>query len=399
MNDCGQLLKDIDRLEALRKTELYGTTPEESFTRLNRLATKALKAPISIFSLIGENSQFFKSAAGFEIGPTNNEVPIDVSVCQYSLIGKPLSIENTIEHLSFKDNPAVKALNIVGYLGVPVITKSGHAIGAVCVIDHKKREWTKDEIEMLEEITASFVSEIELRQTMKKLENESIQKDEFIAIASHELKNPIASINLQTQLILSKIKNSQLQASDSDKFLNSFKRNTSKLLKLIDDMSDATRLSTGELHLQKQVFNLNEMVLSILESLNETLTKSENKISLCMPVIIHGSYDSIRIEQVITNILLNASKYAPKSEIKISLFEDGSFVQLEIQDNGPGISPDDQTNIFKKYYRASSLNQIQGLGLGLYLSRKIIEQHGGSLKLACMPNEGSKFIIRLPRNR
>lgn len=137
------------------------------------MATKFLNAPISIFSLIGEKTQFFKSAVGFDIIDENNRVPIDRSVCQYSLQGKPLSIEDTKNHPLFSKNPTVLALDIVGYLGVPVITKEGQAIGAVCVIDHKKRVWTNDEISILEDITASFMSEIELRQALAAVEKEA----------------------------------------------------------------------------------------------------------------------------------------------------------------------------------------------------------------------------------
>lgn len=222
--DCSLLLRNLDRIEALRSTGLYGTAPEEAFTRLNRLATKLLKAPISIFSLIGEKSQFFKSAEGFDIKPDNNEVPIDVSVCMYSLQGKPLKIEDTLGHPLFSDNPAVKALNIVGYLGIPVVTKEGHPIGAVCVIDHKKRNWSDEEISILEEITSSFLSEIELRRAMNQIERESRLREEFISMASHELQNPLSVMKMQSQLLRLKASKQTLTAEDQLSSLKSIER-------------------------------------------------------------------------------------------------------------------------------------------------------------------------------
>ncbi len=396
IQDCSLLLTNLDRLDALTRTELFGSEPEAAFTRLNQLATKILKAPISIFSLIGSKSQFFKSADGFEITPQNNEVPIDVSVCQYSLHGKPLSIEDTQNHPMFSTNPAVKALNIVGYLGIPVITKEGYAIGAVCVIDHKKRAWTNDEISILEEITAAFISEIELRMALKLAKREAQLREEFIRIASHELKNPLSAMKLQTQVAHKKITDGKLDTVSTEKYLASVERQTRRLELMIDDMSDTARLATGKLSLHRKEMNLNHLIDNTIYLLNETVSKAGNHVNYHASGEFTGIWDASRIEQVLTNLINNATKYASKSAIDIDLKKDGEFAVVTIKDHGPGISDENQKIIFNKYGRAADTTYIHGLGLGLFISRQIVEQHGGTLNLVSEIGKGSTFTIRLP---
>ncbi|MES2527240.1 MAG: GAF domain-containing sensor histidine kinase [Bdellovibrionota bacterium] len=396
IQDCSLLLNNLDRLDALTRTELFGSEPEAAFTRLNQLATKILKAPISIFSLIGSKSQFFKSAAGFEITSENNEVPIDVSVCQYSLHGKPLSIEDTQNHPMFSNNPAVKALNIVGYLGIPVITKDGFPIGAVCVIDHKKRAWTEDEISILEEITAAFISEIELRMALRLAEREAQLREEFIRIASHELKNPLSAMKLQTQVVHKKISAGKFSAEDNVKYLASVERQTRRLELMIDDMSDTARLATGKLSLHRKEMNLNHLIENTIYLLNETVAKAGNEVKFVATEEFTGIWDGSRIEQVMTNLINNATKYASGTVIDISLKRKNEMAVIVIKDHGPGITQENQKIIFNKYGRATDTKYIHGLGLGLFISRQIAEQHGGSLNLESEMGHGSVFTMELP---
>ncbi len=394
--DCSLLLNNLDRIEALRSTGLYGTAPEEAFTRLNRLATKLLKAPISIFSLIGDKSQFFKSAAGFDIQPESNEVPIDVSVCMYSLQGKPLKIEDTLGHPLFSENPAVKALNIVGYLGIPVVTKEGHAIGAVCVIDHKKRQWSDEDISILEEITSSFLSEIELRQAINRAERESQLREEFISVASHELQNPLSVMKLQSQLLKLKASRHTLTPEEQQNSLDKIDRQIQRLNLMIDDMSDITRLGKGEFTLHKEKMDLSDLVKEVMDNYEDALKAAKIQTTLKLEDEVKGYWDSTRLEQVIVNLISNAAKYAPGSEVSIALKKLGNEVSFVVTDNGPGISSENQVKIFEKYERVRKDEHVKGLGLGLFIARQIVEQHGGNLSLKSHLGQGSVFTMNLP---
>lgn len=396
LQDCSLLLKNLDRIEALQSTGLYGSAPEEAFTRLNRLATKLLKAPISIFSLIGDKSQFFKSAEGFDITPENNEVPIDVSVCMYSLQGKPLKIEDTIGHPLFSDNPAVKALNIVGYLGIPVVTKEGHPIGAVCVIDHKKRQWSDEDISILEEITSSFLSEIELRQAINRAKRETELREEFISVASHELQNPLSVMKLQSQLLKMKANRQTLTPEEQKSSLEKIDRQIQRLTLMIEDMSDITRLGKGEFSLHSETTDLSALVNEVVMNYEDALKAARVQTVMDIEEGIVGHWDPTRLEQVMVNLISNAAKYASGSEVQLSLKQKAREVTFTVSDSGPGISPENQIKIFEKYERVRSDESVKGLGLGLFIARQIVEQHGGSLTLRSELGKGSVFEMTLP---
>jgi hypothetical protein len=158
------VLDDVSRLKALHETQLMDSAPEESFDRLAKLAAKMLHAPVALISLVDEERQFFKSCFGLaEPWNSARETPLSHSFCRHALDSpEPLVIEDARTHPLVRDNLAIRDLDVVAYAGVPLITQSGDALGALCVIDHQPRSWTSDQIETLKTLTAAVVSEIEL---------------------------------------------------------------------------------------------------------------------------------------------------------------------------------------------------------------------------------------------
>jgi hypothetical protein len=158
------LLGDVGRLKALRETELMDSVAEEPFDRLAQLAAKLLNAPVALISLVDDERQFFKSCFGLaEPWNSARQTPLSHSFCRHALDSPdPLVIEDARTHSLVHDNLAIRDLDVVAYAGVPLITRSGHALGTLCVIDHQPRSWTSDQIETLKTLTAAVVSEIEL---------------------------------------------------------------------------------------------------------------------------------------------------------------------------------------------------------------------------------------------
>jgi PAS domain S-box-containing protein len=159
-------LTDPRRLEALRRTLLLDTPPEESFDRLARLAGRLLSTPIVLVSLVDEDRQFFKSCIGLsEPLATLREMPISYSFCRHAVdSASPLILEDAREHPLFRDNPSVAELGVVGYAGIPLITPEGHALGSFCVLDTRPRNWTAEQVEVLKDLAASVMTEIRLRE-------------------------------------------------------------------------------------------------------------------------------------------------------------------------------------------------------------------------------------------
>jgi len=163
---------EADRLDALHGSGLLDTGVEESFDRLVRLAARLLDAPMALVTLVGEDRQFFKSCTGIpEPWATERQTPLSHSFCRYPVeTHEPLVVENTREDPRVRDNPAIEALDIGAYAGIPLITSDGHALGALCAMDHRPRAWREDEIAILRDLARSVETEIELRRALRERE-------------------------------------------------------------------------------------------------------------------------------------------------------------------------------------------------------------------------------------
>jgi PAS domain S-box-containing protein len=153
------------RIAALRRTGLLDSPTEASFDRLTRLASRLIGAPVALVSLVGEDRQFFKSCVGLpEPWASRRETPLSHSFCQHVIgTAEPLIIEDAREHPLVLDNLAIRDLSVVAYAGIPLVTSDGHTLGSFCVIDSEPRQWTAEEVEILSELAASVMTEIELR--------------------------------------------------------------------------------------------------------------------------------------------------------------------------------------------------------------------------------------------
>ena len=159
------LLTRPDRLAALRRTALLDTPPEEAFDRLTRMAARLLGTPVSLISLVADDHQFFKSATGLPEPWASRRVnPISFSFCgQVVATGEPLVLEDVRRHPLLRHNPVIRELGWVAYAGVPLVTRNGHTIGALCVVDKTPRLWSERDIALLQDLAASVATEIDLR--------------------------------------------------------------------------------------------------------------------------------------------------------------------------------------------------------------------------------------------
>jgi hypothetical protein len=157
-------IQDPDRLEAVQATGLLDAPPEPALDRLAALAAKVLNAPVAMVSIIDEERQFFASCLGVtEPLATTRQTPLAYSFCQHAVSTRePLVVPDAREHPLLRDNLAIGTLGVVAYAGVPLITREGHALGSLCVIDRRPRAWTHDQIALLSDLGESVVSEIEL---------------------------------------------------------------------------------------------------------------------------------------------------------------------------------------------------------------------------------------------
>lgn len=224
-------------------------------------------------------------------------------------------------------------------------------------------------------------------------------RDEFLAIASHELKTPLTTLILQNQFHRRQLSLKDPKACDPERLRKLIDQNNllfEKLDRLIEDMLDVSRFQSGKFVMRKQIVDLYSMAAEIVQRMApEFLAKGyelpqlEGKTALL-------SIDPVRLEQVIVNLLSNALKYAGGSKIRIVIEKLPSSVCLSVIDTGPGITFKDQEKIFKRFERAVDPNEVSGLGLGLYISHQIIEAHGGKIWVESEAGRGAKFSFEIP---
>jgi GAF domain-containing protein len=198
-------LSDPVRLAALRATALLDSEPEEAFDRLTSLASRLLRVPIALVSLVDEDRQFFKSCIGVkEPWSSRRGTPLSHSFCQHSVAtGEPLTIEDARAHPLVRDNLAIRDLDVIAYAGFPLRTSDGAVLGTFCAIDSKPRAWTDEEVGFVKEMAAMAMTEIELRTTVRQLEDARAEA-EGSAMTLRELQaiSDAALVNLETDDLL-----------------------------------------------------------------------------------------------------------------------------------------------------------------------------------------------------
>jgi signal transduction histidine kinase len=233
-------------------------------------------------------------------------------------------------------------------------------------------------------------------EDQKKVEKE---KDEFLSIASHELKTPLTSIKAYIQLLERKLKLEPTAAEAS--YLTKVQTQIDKLNTLITDLLDVSKIENGKLKITKKPENFEEVLKNSIETILHTHHDDTIRIDRHGPLAdVILPFDAIRIEQVLLNFLSNAIKYSPKNHhIIVTTFLDEHEVKVSVTDFGIGIPDYKQDAVFKKFYRVeeSSL-QFQGMGIGLYICSEIIKQHRGTIGLSSKVGEGSTFYFTLPLN-
>jgi len=213
-------------------------------------------------------------------------------------------------------------------------------------------------------------------------------RDEFLSVASHELRTPLTALLLQLHGIPAADERTR---SKLDRATHAGER----LAQLIEALLDVSRIATGKLELDVSEFELVDAAREITDRLRDSAVKAGCEISLRATGAIRVRLDRLRIEQVLTNLISNAIKYAAGQPIDISVSRAHGAAILQIRDRGPGIPPDDLSRIFERFERAAAARNYGGMGLGLYVTRQIVEAHGGTIVAENLPGGGACFTIRL----
>lgn len=247
------------------------------------------------------------------------------------------------------------------------------------------------------------VKEIDdLRSSLHQKERELQDKDEFLAIAAHELSTPITTMKLRLETGIRFIEKNKFSGQDAAKlksmYLGTVKQ-IDRMAQLIDNLLDLSRIKTGRLVLNREPLNPGPFISEIVARYSDQLSYAKCSMRLDLEPGIIGFWDPIRLEQVVTNLISNAIRYAPGHPVQVGVQKIHESALIFVKDGGPGISEENKQKIFERYSRATSAWNGRGLGLGLFVSREIVEAHGGEIEVDSTPGRGATFKVTLPLNQ
>ena len=235
-------------------------------------------------------------------------------------------------------------------------------------------------------------------------------RDEFLSIASHELKTPLTALQLQIDNLhrsLQRSGNETLPAARLTASANAVAEQSQRLTELVDLLLDVSRINSGRLRFDCSDFDLVGLVRGAVDRWQQVATRrhgdgsppqpSEGQFTIDLPDQLPGTWDRLRLEQVLNNLLSNAVKYGRNQPIHVQVSGTAARAQLRVVDQGIGIAPLDQPRIFGRFERAVSSRHYGGLGLGLWITRQIVEGMGGSIGVQSESGKGSVFTVELPR--
>jgi PAS domain S-box-containing protein len=247
-------------------------------------------------------------------------------------------------------------------------------------------------VAVVQDVTDRKRAEEELRDAVRA-------RDEFLSIASHELKTPITPLELQLTSMLGLVRerrHAEVPAEKLESKLEMAVRQIDRLTALINNMLDVTRITSGRLSLARRMVDLRDCVRAVVARSRETIKRSHCALVIAAEDPVVGYWDPIGLETVFSNLLSNAAKFGEGKPIEITIDRADAVARMVVQDQGIGIAPAEQQRIFERFERAVPARHYGGFGIGLWAARQIIEAHGGSIRVSSEPGAGSIFTVELP---
>ncbi|WP_121665434.1 sensor histidine kinase [Mesonia aquimarina] len=396
-------LNEEKRIEALYKLDILNTPPEKEYNSLTQLAAYICKTPIALITLVDKEKQWFKAKFGTDLCESDREI----SFCAHA-INKPseiTEIPNANLDERFIDNPLLKhpETPVIYYCGVPLTDKFGHAMGTLCVIDHKENKLSDDQKNALKTLAEQIEKLFEIREQnlyLKKIQQSLKDQNEllkdFAGVVSHDMKMPLANMIITTD-VLRKRYASEL-GEEGAKYLSYLKESSFKLSDYISSI--LTHYETDKLtsdH-KEETFYIHHFLEEIIDLFNieedcEINFPEEDQKITC---------NKIALEQILLNLIGNSLKYNDKEKmiINFSCSENEEFYYFTICDNGIGIEEHKIEDIFSLFSTVATTDRHgnKGNGIGLSTVKKLVTNLGGEISVNSELGKNTRFTFSVKKN-
>jgi len=374
-----------------------------------------MQVPVSLVSLVDTDRQFFKSQCGLpEPWASLRQTPLSHSFCQHVVAsGEPLIVEEATRHALVANNLAIRDLNVLAYLGIPLFTPDGQAIGSLCAIDSKSRAWTEKDVEVLSEIADLVMTEIAMRHHLRERKraeqgladiaqqllasNEDLRQ--FASIASHDLQEPLRKIQTFADRLSSNYSDEIDERGQG--YLERMTATSKRMQHLIDALLDLTRVTS-----QSQPYvptDLDQVLGEVLCDLGQRIEDAAGRVEIgALHTVVA---DPHQMQQLLQNLVGNALKFykegtPPVVRVHGELCDtsngEPAMYRFFVEDNGIGFDPTLAERLFQPFVRLHGRHLYEGTGIGMAICKKIVERHGGTISARSTPGEGATFIVTLP---
>jgi len=394
------LQNEIDRVNVLTDYGLMDSGKDPDFDAIAEIASGICGIPIALITFIDESRQYFKS----HIGTDFTENLREFSFCTHAIASTEeiMIVEDARKDTRFANNPMVTGpTKVVFYAGVPLVSEQGYALGTICVLDQQTHTLSSSQIQALKSLAEQIVDKIELKRKVASLElaneellNANVLIQKFASMAAHDIKNPLSSILLTTELL----KKGALSNNDT-RALRLTEVNissTKSLISLVEEMLEYSR-APELLFARKQKIN----ITSLFERIKTLTTIPDNFLINFQSTLTELYFSSIAIEQILLNLLSNAIRYNEKQQaiVQVKLSEDLTHYILSVTDNGNGIAEENFEKIFETNFTLRSNDQFgaKSNGIGLSTVKNLVTTLNGTITVESVVTEGSTFLVHLPK--
>jgi PAS domain S-box-containing protein len=294
------------------------------------------------------------------------------------------------------DTELLRQIGFGAYMLAPLRVR-GQTLGAMCfATQDQRRHYDDEDLAIAIDLAQRAALAIDNQRLYQQSRAAVASRDEFLSVASHELRTPVTSLQLAVQSVLAI--GDEAPAAFLRQALETAERQTRRLSRLVDSLLDVSRVEAGRLTLQREPTDLVAIAHEAARALADDARRAGCGFTVqASPAALHGNWDRARLEQVATNLLSNAIKYGAGKPIGVRITVAGERARLEVCDHGIGVDVAERARIFERFERAVSARHYGGFGLGLYIVRRIVEAHGGTVGVHDGDDgAGARFIVELP---
>lgn len=384
------------RLAELLSYDILDTEEEALFDEITALASQICESPIALISLVDPDRQWFKSKIGLDATETSR----NIAFCAHAVLqDEVLEIPDTLKDERFHDNPLVTGSpHIRAYAGAPLITPSGVAIGTLCAISDKPGKLSAHQRQSLSTLSHSVVAHLELRRKNRELERTNQFKSDFLSYVSHEVRTPLNAINTLSAMLETEAMAGEMPAIFQQS-LGHIRKSGERLLETVNSVLDIKQIEAKKMKLMLRPVSATDFfthVFSLVRArAEERQIQFHSHIDDAIPSVIE--LDDTKFGQVALNILTNAIKYThAHKQVRTQVFYRDGMLKLVVRDEGIGIAEEEQERLFRPFERMENAAQFDGAGLGLMITKGIVELMNGDIRLTSKLHLGTTVTVSVP---